>query len=148
MSCDLTKRASIRCLTMVFGLMCPLAAGCGGDSAGIEVQGTVSVNGQPVDDGAITFVPVDGAGKKGGATITDGEYTVAPDVGLTAGSYKVEIIWRKKTGRKYKSDDTGEMVEETKQVLPANFNTSTTLTADLADEPNTKDFSLDVPGLK
>lgn len=142
---------ALRSRLPLVGLLClfPLTSvGCGGESEGVEVQGTVTVNGQPVDNGAITFVPSAGGSKKGGTVIEGGKYTVPASVGLAAGSYKVEILWQKPTGRKYKSDDTGEMVEETTQALPPNYNTSTTLTADLTDETTQKDFSLDVPSLK
>jgi hypothetical protein len=122
-----------------------LVAGCGGGRG--SVSGTVKVDGQPVDAGDITFVPADVS--KGlrpvGASITDGKYEIDADRGLAAGSYKVQITWNKKTGKKTKDvADTGEIKDERRQVLPAEYNTATKLTHDVKAGANTADFDLKV----
>jgi hypothetical protein len=48
-------------------------AGCEQDST--TVTGKVTYNGQPVEEGAITFRPADGKGQAFGASITNGAYT-------------------------------------------------------------------------
>jgi hypothetical protein len=64
----------------------PLFAGCGNT---ITVQGTVAYEGNPVEDGHINFVPVNGQGPGGGAPIKNGRYRLAGL--LTPGSYKVHF---------------------------------------------------------
>jgi len=59
--------------------------GCSGSSA----EGTVSLDGQPVDGGVILFAPSsDPQGKRVSADIVGGKYTAR---GLAPGSYRVEI---------------------------------------------------------
>ena len=71
-----------------------LAVGCSASTgpARIEVFGTVSYKSQPVKDGEISFVS---DGQKDvpstSAPIKDGKYRVAPEVGVAAGTYRVEI---------------------------------------------------------
>jgi hypothetical protein len=114
-----------------------LLAGCGGDKASIE--GTVTFDGAPVDGGAITFLP-EGDSKeaaRGGAQITDGKYTVNSATGLPAGKYKVEIVWKKKTGKQIpNTSDPGTTVDETKQVLPMKYNSKTELTVEIKSGSN------------
>jgi hypothetical protein len=47
-------------------------AGCGADDT--TVAGKVTYNGEPVEEGAITFRPADGKGQSFGAPIVNGEY--------------------------------------------------------------------------
>ena len=115
--------------------------GCGGSDA--SVSGTVTLNGTPIDAGAVTFVPEGGdAGRiKVGGAILNGKYVVESGRGLLPGKYKVEFNWRKKTGRKTPTGD-GDPVEETKEGLPAKFNTATTQTADIKSGSQPLDFAL------
>jgi hypothetical protein len=135
----------IRSAGLAGALAALLVAGCGGGRG--SVSGTVKVDGQPVDAGDITFVPADGSkdSRAVGASITDGRYEIDAERGLVAGSYKVQINWHKKTGKKAKDvADTGEIKDERKQVLPSNYNSATTLTYDVKAGSNTADFDLKV----
>src|SRR5688572_116279 len=70
-----------------------LLPGCGG-SDGPEryaVSGSVTLDGQPLDSGSILFGPEGDGGNGGGATITNGEYSIPADSGLVAGKYRVRI---------------------------------------------------------
>src|SRR5262245_20523543 len=74
-------------------------AGCTSRPA---AQGSVTLDGAPVDGGSIAFIPV-GAGEQQqrvGVPIVDGRYTIPADKRLAPGKYRVEIYWPKKTGRK------------------------------------------------
>ena len=117
-------------------------AGCSGQPA---LQGTVTLDGAPVDGGAVSFVPTGGAGGTGavGAQIVGGKYTIREDQGLAPGSYRVEIVWKKKTGRQVPAPgDPGNTVDETAQVIPPQYNTKSTLTADIKPGTSTLDFDL------
>ncbi len=54
------------------------------------VAGTVSVGGLPLQEGAITFFPIEGTpGGTSGAGITEGKFEVSE--GLTVGKYRIAI---------------------------------------------------------
>jgi hypothetical protein len=110
-----------------------LLAGCAGRAA---VDGTVTFNGEPVDNGGIQFVSEDGK-NKGGGEIKGGKYSLTGDHGLPPGKYKVEVYWNKKTGKTVVDKaDTGEKMDETSQVIPPEFNTNTTLSAEIKSGTN------------
>jgi len=67
-------------------------SGCGSAPTG-TVSGAVSYEGQPVNNGWVTFTPADGKGKDGGAPVADGRYTVT---GLPPGPKVVKVIAVKK----------------------------------------------------
>src|SRR5215470_15766954 len=65
------------------------ALGCSGDNRS-EVSGTVKLNGQPVVEGAINFIPIEGnKGAGAGAAIIDGKYHIPRSSGVTAGKNRV-----------------------------------------------------------
>jgi len=67
-----------------------VAAGCGG-AAKRAIAGGVTIDGQPLDEAVIMFVPLDVATSKTGAKVVGGRYEVTPDVGLLPGRYRVEV---------------------------------------------------------
>src|SRR5262245_55278775 len=66
--------------------------GCGGGGNRCAPSGGVKFRGQPLDQGAITFLPEDPSlGAGGGAMIKDGRYDIPARSGLPPGRYKVMI---------------------------------------------------------
>jgi len=127
-------------LTLAVACSLLFLAGCGGRGA---VSGNVTFNGEPVDGGTITFVP-EGAGNRASAPIVNGKYEMPSKAGPSAGKNRVEILWNKKTGKKVGvAGDTGNLTDETFQVLPGNYNTNSVLTAEVKSGANTFDFKLD-----
>ena len=61
---------------------------------------------------------------------------------LLPGSYRVEISWRKPTGRKIASADPGIMIDETREAVPAKYNTDSTLTVEIGSGDVEKNFAL------
>ena len=122
-------------------LTVPFITGCGKPAAS-TVEGTVSLDGTPIENGSISFVPTSADGKKGGTLIKDGKYSVPADLELPPGNYKVEISSRQNIGKPFIDNDTGEKTYNTKEALPERFNINSTLTADLEAGPNQKDFPL------
>ncbi len=116
------------------------AAGCGGGT-GAEVEGEVSYDGQPVDAGSIAFVAQGQGGRSGGGTVLNGRYQVGADQKLTPGTYRVEIHWSKKNGKKFKTD-AGEWLDDAAEGLPDKYHLKSTLTADVKAGKNTIDFKL------
>src|SRR5262245_26249557 len=69
-----------------------LLAGCGDRFDGrVAVSGNVTLEGAPLNDGTITFEPIDGQGSTSGAAIENGEYAIDRKVGLKPGKYRVMI---------------------------------------------------------
>ena len=110
------------------------AAGCGGDKGpkSYRVEGTVTLNGTPVDGAAVSFVPDDNTGSSaGGKTDASGKFTLMTSFGTegaAAGTYSVVITKREavRTGNKTTStDENGKeiMVDEmtAKDVLPKDY---------------------------
>lgn len=117
--------------------------GCSSQSDRSRVQGDVSYNGEPVDDGGIAFVP-DGGGDADRATgmIRDGHYDLDSTRGPHPGKYHVEIYWNKKTGRQITSPSGKATKDETKQAIPPKYNEHTELTVEIKPGRNTLDFNL------
>jgi hypothetical protein len=113
-------------------------AGCGGGKTA-QVNGTVKVDGKPVESGAIMFVPVDGKTSTAGGEIKDGRYSVQVPVG----AMKVSISAPKVVGKKkvYPTPNSPEM-PVTKEALPARYNEQTELRLDVKPGTNPKDFDL------
>ena len=118
--------------------------GCSSDSDRSRVQGEVSYNGEPVDDGGIAFIP-DGQGEsqaRATGEIVDGHYAFDSKRGPYPGNYRVEIYWNKKTGRTIKSRASGATKDERKQAIPAKYNQRTELKVEIKPGRNTHDFHL------
>jgi hypothetical protein len=137
-------RVSLR--SALGALLLFLSAGCGGGA--VTVEGVVSFNGVPVDSGAVVFVPADDKKPKKGARIFDGKYKVEASDEMEPGKYKVILNWNKKTGKKTSTGDGAEKQDETKEGLPAQFNTNTTQTAEVTGGANKIDFVLTDAGKK
>ena len=118
------------------------AAGCG--SGKVPLSGEVTYDGQPIDDGTITFVLASGDADAGkfSARIEGGKYQFDKATGPASGKYKVEITWLRKSGKKEPTGDGAEMREEKVQVLPPKFNHQTTLKAVVKSGSPKMDFPL------
>lgn len=129
-------------LLLVFAMV----LGCGGSQC--TVTGTLSFNGQPIQDGSIRFFPVDGTEGPGAvAKIENGQYGITSESNLLAGKYSVQITAVKKTGRMIRPrevmpGDAGTPTEEEIQLIPAKYNSESELRADLHAGENTYDQEL------
>jgi hypothetical protein len=129
------------CLILILSLACCLVAGCGGSA---NVGGTVTLNGEMVDGGVITFHPADQptAADKGNARINGGKYSISSPE-LTPGNYLVRISWQKSTGKKVDAPgDPGVKMDQTQQVVPKQYNSESNLTREIKSGSNTLNFEL------
>lgn len=103
-------------------------------------------DGHPVESGSIAFIP-DGGGtgaSPASGEIKDGKYAIDSERGPMPGKYRVEIIWKKKTGKQIPNpSDPGTTMDETKQVIPQKYNTKTELTVEIKSGSN-KDVNYDL----
>ena len=113
----------MRTLTLLLGFLAVLPlGGCG--KGPVVVHGTVSVGGQTPDSGEIRFIPVDGTtGPVNAGAIIAGKYEIKGRGGVPRGTYRVEIVAKKKTGRKVPDNNGFEMVmvDEQIQISPPQY---------------------------
>lgn len=115
-------------------LVLVLAAGCGG-SGKINIHGKVTLDGQPVANGAIRFTTTDGKGQPVGGVIKDGEY----EAEVPPGSYKVEINSSKAVAKRKGEGPGGERFEE---CIPSQYNSASKLTVQVKSDKREYDFPL------
>jgi hypothetical protein len=108
-------------------------AGCGGkDFDRIPVAGTVSLNGAPLEDGVITFVPTANPGPKARASIVDGEYQFDSATGPSPGKMRVEITAVEAEAEELERDiRNGENPALHSVEIPEKYNASSTLEVEI-----------------
>src|SRR5262245_26079522 len=111
-------------------------SGCGETSNRGAVRGQVTVNGEPLELGDITFVSTGSAAvPSSGAAIVKGSYEISSEQGPMAGQYQVQIRAFRGTGRK-SWDGVGDerapasqknYVEDMGQFIPSKYNDASEL---------------------
>jgi hypothetical protein len=109
--------------------MC-LLVGCGsGDRA--RVYGTVTLDGENVDGGTISFIPIDANPPRSAwGRISDGYYDIPEREGPSIGNCRIEIRWPRPTGRTISALAMGkseELATEYREAIPAEYNAESTL---------------------
>jgi hypothetical protein len=131
-------------LTLLFAVM---LAGCGRDpNAPQPVTGMVFFKGEPLDQGAIQFMPVDEGPTESGSGVENGAFSIPEENGLVPGKYKVAVFSYDKSGAKVQSEDIpGDPgAVQFKERIPAKYNTKTELTAEVASGgENNFEFRID-----
>lgn len=118
--------------------------GCGASHLAV-VQGNVTFDGQPVEQGSITFEPADGVGPVTGGTIQNGKYRLDAEGGMEPGKKIVRIRAVRATGRKIEAgppSPPGTMVDELSPFIPAIYDEKSTLTVQVAAGEVTQHFEL------
>lgn len=116
--------------------------GCSHD-ARQALEGAVSLDGQPLSEGSINFMPLAGTNSPTtGANIQEGRFVVARESGALPGKFRVEIVAKRKNGQRILSDTAGGLVDQYEQFLPARYNRDSQLTADVTSGVNRFVFSL------
>jgi hypothetical protein len=122
-----------------------LLCGCGRSGPKrFEVSGHVTFDGAPLPDGEVVFTPDEAtAGPTSVGAIENGAYDIPAERGPIAGNYSVAITAERSTGRKVKADILGDaMIDQYEQYIPDQYNSRTTLTAEIADDREDLDFTL------
>lgn len=133
-----------RSLFIPLCFLCLLLTGCGGTSdsgpAVYPVTGTVSLDGEPIPEGAMVFLDPEGKRKSFGARIENGQYSTE----MTPGKKKVEITATRTSETKMEPGPSGgPPVPATEQYIPPQYNTETTLEIEVSpDDANTFPFDL------
>jgi hypothetical protein len=120
------------CLLMVAAAC---LAGCGESGrGGLEVTGLVTLDGQPMQEGSVVFVPL-ASGHKTAGKITAGQFRIPASDGPIPGSYRVEVY--APDASPVPLDDPLAYAQSAPRLPPANpvasrFNTQSELTAEVA----------------
>lgn len=122
------KLSGLMALSLVFG-----CADRGSMPPSYPVSGKITVDGEPLADGAIEFEPADGKGGVYGGPIRGGKC----DVMVAPGPKKVSIIGMKQQGAI--GPDGNPMAT---QFLPPKYNSKTELTATIEPRSNALSFDL------
>ena len=130
-------------LIIVVGACLLLTVGCGQPGNRLGLNGTVTLDGEPLEVGSIAFLPgSDTKGPTAGGRISEGQFSVAADKGIFEGEFRVAITASRKTGRQEK-DPFGNPFDVREQYLPARYNRQSELTAEVTSSgPNEFEFAL------
>ncbi len=116
-----------------------LLTGCSDEGSRelVNISGTVTFDGEPLEEGAIEFHPA--AGTTEGAVIENGKYTatISPGTNRVKITASTEHPTRKMPNVEPDKPDVPEMVE----LIPAQYNENTTLSIE-AKNGGTHDFDL------
>lgn len=146
----------LRNTLIVFGAGSLMLMGCGGGAEydgppRAAVHGTVSLDDQPVTGGLISFIPESPDGQRAGAAISGGEYSIREGQGPLPGKYRVEITWKHSAaaatitgpdGEDEGTDEDAELEAPPEEKIPPQYNSESTLTAELVAGDNERDFTL------
>lgn len=137
---------------MIGGLLAAVmllpAGGCGRTDGRLAIKGAVTLDGQPVDKGVVSFFPVTASKEAtvAGAVVSRGRYALTPSKGLKPGAYRVEIRIPQPTGSMTVDRATGESAPETREAAPARYNERSELQATVAPGMGDLDFRLESAG--
>jgi len=106
---------------LAFVCFCVALFLCGCTDSEPSIWGTVNVDGKPLADGDIRFIPLEGTqGADAGAVIQDGRYKVVAH-GLAEGKYRVSIRGYKQSGRLEPDPLGGSPIKGTVQILAKEY---------------------------
>jgi hypothetical protein len=109
-----------------------LIGGCGSTGGRQAIEGTVTLDGKPLEKGQITLVPQgDTRGPTAGAEIVGGKFAIPAAGGTFVGKFRVEITASRPGGRKVPDRMTGKLLDGYEQFIPARYNAESQLSADV-----------------
>lgn len=139
----------------VMGLMAVVVVGligCGGDTVQLPraaVQGTVMLNGQPLTDAVIRFIPTgDTQGPATSISIVEGQFEADEQVGPIIGQHRIEIQSNDDGGFAFDDEQALERLKQNPQrirvqEIPDSYNTHSVLLETVeADAENKYKFEL------
>ena len=107
------------------------------------ISGRVTLDGTPIEEGSILFVPVEGAaGNVAGGPIKDGRYKLPPNAGAFVGRNRVEIRSPRTTGRTIQYAPGTAPSQEVIQMVARRFNAESTLKVEVQPGQNSADFAV------
>jgi hypothetical protein len=136
-----------RCLVLAgLVLLWPTWSGCGRSDNRQAFSGTVTLDGKPLDQGTVEFVPV-AKGLLSGGVIASGKFDVPADKGLTPGTYTVRVYSADAPSGDASNADAGAPgaggYPMAKDRIPPKYNSESTQTAEITARGKNR-FSFEV----
>ena len=101
-----------------------------GDPLGrLPVRGTVTLDGEPLDEGVIQFLPTTANGSRTGGLVAAGRFDIPAQNGLLPGTYKVTLNSADKDGEPEPQEAPGPTMLVSPERIPARYNRNTELEA-------------------
>ncbi|MDY0166379.1 MAG: hypothetical protein RBS80_07535 [Thermoguttaceae bacterium] len=109
----MTKRNQFRTTILLAGLVAvAMVTGCSRGDGRQRVTGRVTLDGQPLPEGAINFRPAPGvSANSSGGPIKAGRFELPADRGLVPGRYLVTVTAMRETGRMVEDEQMGTIAE-------------------------------------
>jgi len=125
-------RASVPLCEVLLAL---LILGCGSGDGAADVKGDVTLDGQPLTEGVIHFMPVDGKSRTASTFVRDGHF----ETRVPLGKQRVEISCVKTQPVK-----PGQMADSAMgaEIVPAKYNTKSELSLEVKRGKNQPRFEL------
>ena len=114
-----------------------LTSGCNRGPAVGTLEGTVTLDGTPVDGGLIRLVPSDGNSQPADCPLAAGAYSIT----MPVGEKKVEVYWTKSSGPGI-VDTASQGGDKVITLVPPKYNVESKLTVTIDKGKATKDFAL------
>jgi hypothetical protein len=126
-----------------FALFCAVAAiaiaGCGPTGPRkIKISGVVTLDGSPLADGNVIFIPLDPALGAAGGSIAAGGFTIE----VYPGPHRIEVYADKKESRPIGPNDPPELGFTLTSLIPVRYNKKSTLTFDVQSPQDRPEFAL------
>ncbi|MBA2113108.1 hypothetical protein [Bremerella alba] len=136
---QLTSLSSIVVLLLSFSFL----VGCGASDGMITISGSVTLDGEPVEDGSISLMPLKEGGM-GGGLIENGYYTAKSSPGEMA----VQIHAHKMVKKKNPTREEVErgLTEDSVSIIPPAYNNQSLLRIMVAPDHRTFEFKLTKDG--
>jgi len=121
----------------------PLLTGCGPSDGMITISGSVTLDGEPVEDGSISLMPING-GSMGGGLIENGHYTAKSSPGEMA----VQIHAHKMVKKQNPTREEVErgLTEDSVSIIPPTYNRQSKLRITVAPDQKNFEFNLTEDG--
>jgi hypothetical protein len=112
------------------------AIGCANSTS---VSGTITLDGEPLKQGSITFIPADGTSQTASSLIKDGKF----EAKVPFGKHRIDIRSPKVIGKKpmYDTPDS-PMVDEVEERVPSQYNTEGKEFRDVDSQTTQLDFDI------
>lgn len=111
--CDKSTLAAM----LYIGLL--LLTGCSESTTHGVVNGSVTLDGKPLEEGTVRFVPIEGESQTASAMITDGKFESEVPVGKVRVEYSAPKVMGKK--KMYQTEDS-PTVDIVGELLPERYN--------------------------
>jgi len=133
---DIKPRQRILAIASV--AMIVAAAGCGPQDPRVTIQGTVALDGRPLSQGQVVFMPANKSLRAEGAAVKDGGFTIR----VHKGPHRVEINANVEERRNAGPNALPEAGITYQSLIPPRYNEKSTLTFDVQSAQDKPAFDL------